>query len=92
MKHNTLALEMTQEEVRAVKFALLADFETVNENIDDDDDWRNDSLILGRVLDKLESLEATALGTNDKGTTYSKSICDYRNTLAKRQKRNNHDS
>lgn len=90
MRYDTLALELTQEEVRAVKFALLADFETVNENIDDDEEWRNDSLVLSHVLDKLDSLEGMALWIDHLDDAYSKSMRDYRDTLAKRQKRSSH--
>ena len=51
-----MTIDLTPEELEAVKFALKADLETVNSGLSEEhefEEWQSDKQILIRILDKL---------------------------------------
>lgn len=51
-----MTIDLTPEELKMVRFALLADLETVNSGLSEEhefEEWQSDKQLLSAVLDKL---------------------------------------
>lgn len=72
MRNKTFSLELTKEELETTRFAVSADLEIVNNSINfgGADDWLNDSLVLSRVLTKLNELAQPEHGIHSAKTKH----------------------